>query len=566
MPNVYVTFPEISQSVSRPIIFDIISQVEDIVKINKSTKIYFPGDNQRMMQPGSSIEHEPFADPDRDPLFENDNYLFIEVEEDFELESLSATNTTGACHNAVFVDNYLGVYLAPMYATSAVTVHFKYRTKSKTEAIRWRDDMRMRVSQMRDVNLHDISYHYPLPSVLVKLLVEIHRTRENKHGYGETLSEYIKQYSTNRLTLVGDLANKEAKFAISETQARIVGLYTFDGIPEKPEANDDIGTYTVSFDYKFTYERPLGCQAKYPVMVHNQLLPRELIEFVNKSYDLENVPKTYSPVLKGLSHFEAEYQLPQRINLHTHISIPEYDDFICSVSYTGTTAFMTVLCELDESDNMSLFNLRELGDYAFDENVLAFLADIEHPYLMIPYKSLINICIYDGDNLVHYNKYVVDRDLNVRFLQPMNPRGCYRVRFCLMTDLSSLMPGALNRFTGYPAAFVAMLGAVDEALANHPGFTELGSRTSLPAQAIRQAQLFLQGNIDELLKDPYSRGIYRGTSVGVAKVPDGFSTQNPQIKFVPIYGHQLRNYQRKRMQEGKLSVQKIIKTIVPVGV
>ena len=565
MPNVYVTFPEIAQSVSRPIIYDIISQVEDIVKINKSTKVYFPGDNQRMSQPGSSIDHAPFADPDRDPLFENDNYLFIEVEEDFETESLSATNTTGACHNAIFADNAIGVYLAPMYATSMVTIHFKYRTKSKTEALRWRDDIRMRVSQMRDVNLHDISYHYPLPGSLVRLLRHIHTAREAKHGYGEDFADYIKQYSVNRLTMVGDLANKEAKFAISETQMRIVGLYGFDGIPEKPELEQDIGTYTIAFDYKFTYERPLACQAKYPVMVHNQLLPQELIQFVNKSYDLDNVPKTYSPVLKGLSHFEAERQLSQRIDMRHDIVIPEYDDFVCRVFYSGTSPVMTVLCELDEQDMVSLFNLRELGDYALDENVLDFISNGEYNYLTDPYKSVINVSVYDFDNIVHHTKFTVDSDLNVKFVSPANPRGCYRVRISLMTNFNLLPPKVLERMTAYPKAFVKLITAVDETLLNHPGFWDLGKRSSLPAQLLKQIQLYLTGDVDALATDPYSKGIYKGTGVGVSTLPIGFSQKLPQIGYVPIYGRELKAYQRKRMKINRVSVKQIVLNLTQIG-
>lgn len=566
MPNVYVTFPEIAQSVSRPIIYDIISQVEDIVKINKSTKVYFPGESQRMSQPGSTIDHAPFADPDRDPLFENDNYLFIEVDEDFETESITATNNTGACHNALFADDVLGVYLAPMYATAQVTIHFKYRAKSKTEALRWRDDIRMRVSQMRDINLHDITYHYPLPANLTKLLRYIHAAREGKHGYGDSFADYIKQYSVNRLTLIGDLANKEAKFAISETQMRIVGMYGFDAISDKPEYDQDIGTHTVSFDYKFTYERPLACHAKYPIMVHNQILPREVVEFVNQSYNLDNIPKTYSPMLKGLANFEAEYQIPKMTGCNTHISIPPYDDFTTKVKYSGTTAFTTVLCELDENDMMSLFNLRELGDYALDSDVLRFLADGEYYYLTKPYKSLINVSVYDSDNLIHYEKYEVDTDLNIRFKQPMSPRGCYRARLSLMTDLTSLMPGALERFAKHPAAFVALISAIDEALAQHPGFAILGSRTVLPLQAVVQAKLFLTGNLDELNKDPRSLGIYRSSSVSTTILPSGFTKENPSSSFVPYYGKVLATYQKKRVMSARVNADKIIKVIKPVGI
>lgn len=558
MPNVYVTFPEIAQSVSRPVVYDIVSQVEEITKIDRNTKIYFPGESQKMQQPGTSLDNAGATAQSRDPNFENDNYLFIEVAEDFSKETLSATNTTGMYHHSLFTDDQLGVYLAPMYATCKVIISFKYRSKSKTEAMRWHDDIRMRVSQMRDVNIHSVTYHYPLPGVLVYLLKVIHETRENKFGYGEDFAQYIQRNSANRLTLVGDLAGKEAKFAIPETQARIVGLFEFDGIPDKPELDTSTGTHTVSFDYSFSYERPLACHAKYPIMVHNQLLPREFIEFVNRSKNFDDEPMHYSPSLKGLSFFEAEKQLPMRLDLHPQVTLPPYDDFVCENTYPGTASVLVALCELDETDFKTLLNLKELGDYQLDPTVLDFIQNSEYGFMLRPYLSLLNISVYKNNGLVHYSRLQIDNDLNVKFKEPADPRFCYRVRIALSADIGSVTIPAVKRLSARPKAFVKLIGAIDTMLRDNPGFAVLATRDKLPEPDVAKVFKFLTGYDMVGSQDIASLATYTTGPVGITTAPGGYGGQYPQQSFVAMSGLALERYRKERIRRNIVTVDEIL--------
>ena len=75
-------------------------------------------------------------------------------------EDITSTDAYGRHTYPIFKDTKLGVYLTPVYSKTNVTINFKYRTPSKTEAMRWRDDMRNKLSQMRDMKVDVVADYY----------------------------------------------------------------------------------------------------------------------------------------------------------------------------------------------------------------------------------------------------------------------------------------------------------------------------------------------------------------------------------------------------------------------
>lgn len=470
MPNVNITLPETSQSVFRPVIINIVSQVQKITKIASDTKIFFPGDSESMQTYGAGINRE-----DKSPLLNTDRYNFIEVTEDFDLDDLSSTNVDGRGNEPVFLDSKLQVVMSPIYVSSQVVVNFKYRAFSKTEALRWRDDMRIRVSQMREMNLHSIDYSYLLSPELVKLLREIYNLREKNLGYGDSFEEYFVSHTVDRLALVSDQAGKEADLVITETQSRIIGLYDFDALPEKPERDDGTGTWTISFSYKFKYDKPIGCNIRYPIMVHNQLLPIEYTYFNNKQYNLDMVNKRYSESLRALSMFESDRVMNTSLDPRIPLRLPTFDDFILPSAPGGTGSVFTALCEVAD-DKRTLLGLKELGDIELDSDVLEFIQGIEYPYITKLFKSIIYVGLYKDNNGIESSALECDINLNIKATRDLDLRSQHRVRVALLVDISYLDKNAIDRLRKYPKAFVKIIGAINEILRNHKEFNNLGNR------------------------------------------------------------------------------------------
>lgn len=473
--KINLTLEDIGQSLTRPIIFDIVKQMQKITDITDDVKIFFPGDIQKMQTPGSSID----TNENKNPLLGTDKYNFIEVIEEYDIEALSTTAIDGREHIPVFIDKTLDMYIAPIYATTNITINFKHTFTSKVEAMKWYDNIRSKISAMNEINLHEISYHYLLSKEIMLLLKAIYTNIENYLGYGQTFEEYIKSKSTSRLTMISDLVNSDYRLAVAETQTRIVGLYDFSGLPDKPERDESTGTWTLSYGYKFSYEKPLSCFVKYPAMVHNELIPAEYITAIKHYKDPIEINTSRSVSFSALSIFESDANSIMRSGSHYMLRLPSFDDYIIPNVPTGTSSVFLALCQVDKTDNKTLLDLKDLGDIMLDNDVLDFIYNSEYAYVTDIYKSIININLYRNNYLVSSGNIECTQSGIIKAKTELNLRNEHRVRFSLLTDISLLSDSAFYRLMSYPKAMVKIIGSMHELLKNDPDFNNLYHRKEL---------------------------------------------------------------------------------------
>jgi len=462
MPNIAIALPETQQSVSRPIITEIVQQIKEITKIPDSVKVLFPGEARVVQQTGTALNDGRTAE------FLSDQYIHIEVDEDLDREAVGTTAVYGHEHQPIFLDNDLEVSIKPVYAKSNVKISFKYRTNSRTQAIRWRNDIRMKVSAMRDMNLHDVTYHYGIPASFIYILKEIHRLRESVDGYDQTFSQYMNQHRSPRLTSISDMAGKKSKPAISETQSRIVGLFDWDTLPERPEKDEQSATWISAFDYKFSYEVPIGCNIKYPIMIHNQLLPPELIQFETDRYDIYSKRMYFTNSLGAFRTFEITEQVDSTVPSGDElIIVPKEDEFVTAKEWPGTESLMHFLVSV-EDDRHTLMNLTEMGDeYELHSDILAFIKDSERTFMTRLHRSLLQLQVFRDSDTVPSEEIYIDEQLNVKSRNPLDLRKKHRVRLAITTDIRYMGSAAWARLAQYPRATVRLLKTVSHVFNKH---------------------------------------------------------------------------------------------------
>lgn len=497
MPNIITPLSNIDQSVARPSIMDIIAQVMKITNIAPGTQIFFSGDMQKM-QAGANINNQS----SRQAILSAVDGIFIEVDENFDKDPLLSTMTTQDEHISVFRDDSIGFVVAPVYATVSVVINIRYRTKSKTQAANWMKDMRMKVSQMRDLNLHRITYHYTLPKSFHELLTHIHSLLQLESK--PTLKQYVMQHASERLKLVSDLAGNCVELAIAETQCEIQGIYDFDGIPDKPQRDDESGTFEISFPYKFSYEQPIGINMRYPIIVHNSLLDPRFVDSLASQKDDNTTVKSFSRSLAAFYAFRSQTAINHLYTPLNEARIPSYDDYAYPPSSTqGLSPYLSLLLTIDPSNPYVLFNLRDLGDWCISESILDFFEKIEYPYLGQMLKSIFSFELYENKTR-KTNALRVDENLNVVSKIEPSIKNQYRVRLSIVADLMALDRNALLRLPSHPEAFTDIFEALCPLIAKNPQFRKhlLGNGVSL--WMFTKIFSIMTGNIFSTNQTPYA--------------------------------------------------------------
>jgi len=458
MPKVLRTIPETNESVTRPVIFDITRQLFKYTGLPEETPIFYPDQSAVSYQPNSTIGQQTGVN------FNQGDKIFIDVEEDFDPEAVLATAVFTAENLNIFRDDALEVGIKPVYSSTKVSINFRARFEDKVSAGRWRDEIRTRVSMNREVKLLSATYHYIIPEAFLAILKEIHRLRENVAGYGEDWNTYFTKHLTEKASIATNMAGRYETWVVGETQQEIVGWFDFEGGPEKGDKVGEAETWEIAFSYKFSYDKPLECVMTYPLLIHNQVLtsrwrPTEPI------YRPENIQRSYGNSRKHFAVFERD-QLTKNACRHSGIAIPSWDEFLPATIPWGTYRAFTAMVALQpDSDLQTLFKMTQLGQKMLHPEILKFLPG-EAPFMHKVGQSVFVLTLYRGMIPMPQGAVVMDADLTVRSVEPLDLRQGYHVRLGFVIDWKTLTEAARTRLREHAKACIEILKSTDCTLAD----------------------------------------------------------------------------------------------------
>ena len=427
MPCVMLSVPETHESVVRPVISNVVRNMMEQTGIPVEYSIMHIGQGGQALMKGSTVKE----DTDRSVnTFDQSNRVKIDFTEDY-LEQHALTSAVKRTENVmVFSDQDLGVSLRPAYTQTEVTLNVEFRTDDRQSAERWRDDFRARASLIRDILLHDVKYHYPIPKEFLVILNHINELKERQAGHGESLKDWFKRTFTPRVTSKVTMAGTAPTLAINEQQVGIIGKFDFDFTPEQHERNDAAPSWVINFTYSFVYEKPTSVIMEYPLLVHNQLISSK---FRDKA-----PPKDFEKELNhwSLSRFvydeirgAREFRAPV-----AGFPVPHWDDWLPRFVPPFTTTLFQVMLAVnpdDQTDVMSFSDLQE--EFSIDEDLVEYMKN-DAMYLNQPGESIALFTLFRDEIPLESHYVTVDDQLNVRTTVPMDLRRRYHLRIALVND------------------------------------------------------------------------------------------------------------------------------------
>lgn len=410
--------------------------------------------------------------------------------------------TTTAVHQRssppIFKDSSIGVDIAPIYVRETYNVEFRYKTNSKTEALRIHDKLRLSVSQTRNILMHSFEYTIPIPTYVEEFIEDVWKLKDRLEP--QPLEEYFRKHSTNRVHLLTDMSNKENTIlAINEVQKRVVGAFDFSPIPEKIQENKRESSYVVAFNYEFTIDSPKAFTLRYPVMICNQPIPNKYIDYIQHSrkneddYNLEDNLYTGS-LGQALSTLEYNRQIELVTDTKIPYNVPLYDEFIPETTHEGYVPMITILTRVNEDDRKGLFNLTDLDEYRLDDYILEFLKDGDRLYAVRPYESFIYISLFQEGRYFDSPNLYIDEDLNVSSKTPLDLYKPVRVVINFLYDLSRLPVDFYNDIKKEPVLYPKLLKECIEAY-------NLFGRLRGKGVIVKEAMYELFGNVVKTMID-----------------------------------------------------------------
>jgi hypothetical protein len=473
MPNVVVPLPNIDATVTHAMVADLALQVKKLLELDYVKEMVFVDDSGTSVTP-SSFHGVTNVDNNRYARFSGNSRLWIEAREETNVEGWSTMVVEREEFPPVFHDQALDVLVCPVPVSTDLVLKFVFRTPSRDEATRWLSSLTARLARVQEGMQHTLTHSMNLPPAIWNLLIEVYNCRETKAPYEDDFFEYIKANCSTDLTLVSEASGEMTNLSFIRRLSRVNGRFVVSPLPERPSFQKDEAVWECTMEYKVTYDKPISCRVRYPIVVHNSFLPAKYIQESMSNISSNFYDKTVDRSLgqQALSEFEGYQINGYRARQDAYLHIPTIDDFIPRVNIRGTATIALVMVQLDDPPNPVLFNLAELGEANIHSDVLDFLRAGEHQYLNQSFKSFFGVCLYRGQDLTHPSTLEVDANLDVRCTENLDLRQTYRVRFYMVVDPCLVPFDAQDRLNNHPRALALYVRAVNEALRNKVDFVQ----------------------------------------------------------------------------------------------
>lgn len=350
----------------------------------------------------------------------------------------------------IYEDKDIDSRFVPVYHNRNMTINFKYSNKSKSKVFSIINRLRLYTSNDGMYKRHELEYHYVLPLHILKLLGHINSLKNIRLPSAEQkdLDKYVNDTFDDRVDFANTLDANIGKtdVVIREAQLEVQG-YISDNLHNiKPEKDEDTGTWTVSFDYIFRYEKPVVLFLNYPIVVYNSIIKKEF-----RTFQKDKMPNRNAIRNKGSKDIHA---LTDRDSLYAKrssneaINIPKEDSFKIKSTPSFITRVFSVMAMVDYGNPTALFNIVEIPKYTFKENIINFIIS-EREHLTKMHHSIFYFELYRNGKIDSDNKIVMDEEGNLTTELPMDILSTYRVIISLINDLSLIRQEHQNRIKAF---------------------------------------------------------------------------------------------------------------------
>jgi len=461
MPHALLPLPDVYESVVRRVAVAVTARLARIMHLPEQTLVYLPGNTDSV--PMNEGEFGNCCLPNiRYPA---DSRLVVRYQEEANDNVTLVTPVNTKEHLPIFEDSIHDVVIRPVWRYVNFTVTLEYTSPNIVVAQRWLDEQRARISMGRAEQYTEVEYHYALPRTLMALFKILHDTMESSEfptgiPFEQWLASHIKVPTTNIATLIGT----NEQLAVVEKQMEVIGWFDFTDTPPTPERDaNGVGTYTASINYTFRYSRPTHVACKFPFLMNQNPIPKNLREREGSGtyqQQLRRVSKTKGAFDSLLKSMQAK-RLP-------YIHYPESDDWMPPSMPKRRLTFFTGLVVISKEDLRSIVDLSNMGTLQFTP---FFLEYFFHQGNAIFEKGLsfIELSLYENNTrLEGHPLEMVEGTTLVRSKVDLDPNKYYHVQMSLVRNWYELKPSVYECLRRYPTVLYNALRALGVSLSDSP--------------------------------------------------------------------------------------------------
>lgn len=447
MPKTLADIPNAYQGIIRPVMFSVVKQLQQELRLPKETQVFIPGSSQSTPMNGGL-----FGDCCEDAVtFPSATRIVMNFREEPAYDSSLITALSKDDTPTAFDDPVRGVSITPLRRMVKVNCDLIITGQSRSIVQRMVDYVRMRISHRWSEFPLTIQYSYLIPDGVMSLLMEINRLTESSLvPLQMSFGKYFEMYrSTPMLNLTTMNGNTE-RVAITETQEEVIGWFDFNDTPMEPErSSENDGSYTVNMTFSFVYARPSQLKIEWPLLVHQQLIgPKFRPKHRYRNFhDITRKVTSLKGILDKLARRDID-AYPECLQL------PEIDDWTPKEKLTDTLTLLRLAVSLAKEEGDVLFDFAKLSKpWKIGVELLEFISHLGDD--TFKRMSFFELMLFEGDTQIPF-EFKID-GTRVVCLSKLDLRKTYHVELGIARNWCFVSSDNLEGIRRYPKLFYQLV-------------------------------------------------------------------------------------------------------------
>jgi len=382
----------------------------------------------------------------------------IEVEYTVDIDKQSINDTDYKYNRSLplLYDRETDFYIKNLYVQHKIELSFKVKSKFKNEVVGILNNLRVRRISNRLMTSHDVIYYITLPKFAVALMGNIVYNKNKTTNSEITLNDYIRSISDERYSLMspmnGDLDKSSIVF--KEVQKELIGNFTDDILDTKKSFDKETEMWEAEFKYELFMKIPTTMEFRYQPYVWQLMLDKAFRTVISTENIYDRSKEKLDLWLDSIAKVDTDFGFDKNALLfiedfyvNDYLTIPSTDKHYTIKHIGPFYILLTILFSITSDTKVGdvLFNLSDLPEYSFTDEMLEILMKCENEDLSEPFQSIFNIRVFDKNTALSTDTVIVKPNLDVVLNKTLPLNGIYRLAFSIINNSELLSTKAKEK-------------------------------------------------------------------------------------------------------------------------
>lgn len=441
------------RAITRRIVYQVVRQMIKEFSLPIDTYIQFKGEASQVMTYNSELDKLVSVKNTGETKFGYYDKLVVEVKEESVDGAVGRMQFRVPEVPEIWHDGTTNIRLYPLYHTTGLNISMTYYTSTLVKAEWFYSMVAEVVARSGQVYLSDIQYYIIPDNYINDLLATAFNLREKQGGYGGNFKSWVeKNASQNSLTILNNIAGRGETYAFREKQINIPLFFSATELPDGSKRDKSPG-HEYGVELRLEYDKPIGIYARYPITIHNSMLPARLIPKMQSDNNRKDGGVVYHNLMGDIKRAvgNLDWVVGKTFTGTQGVIVPLGDDWKPTIRPNNVLPILTALTPIRDDRDLTkpISDINAFGKYLYlHPSLKGYLKYLGNDMKDVN-RTILSVSVFHDCHPINIKHIYIDNG-KIYCDFPMTVRDVCHITLNLTKDLKLIERDAFVKLAKYP--------------------------------------------------------------------------------------------------------------------